>query len=210
MAIVIVFAGIRLATDVPNIASGTVPDESEFEHRYTAFAWLAYAHILPGIVYLLLAPIQLWRGFRNRHLRWHRRIGRVALAAGLLSGLFAIVFGWFLSFGGILEATAAVVFGVYFLLALGTAYRAIRRRDVRTHRRWMVRAFAVGVAVGTIRLWIGLFQALGLLNFEDAFGVAFWLSFAMHAIAAEIYLRWRPSSGGAPVRPTRGSAEIAA
>jgi uncharacterized membrane protein YozB (DUF420 family) len=196
VAIVVVFVGIRLATDVPNVTSGTVPDESLFEHRYARYPWLAYAHILPGAVYLLIAPIQLWRRFRTRHFAVHRRMGRVALVAGIISGTFAILFGAFHAFGGPLEASAAIVFGAWFLLALATAYRAIRRRDVRTHRRWMIRAFAVGAAVGTIRLWIGLFEAFGLMSFRDAIGVAFWLSFVLHAVAAELYLRWRPSAAG--------------
>ena len=197
---VVVFVVIRLGNDIPNVTSGTVPAADEFDHRYARYPWLAYAHILPGLLYLLLAPIQLWRGFRNRHLRWHRRIGRVALVAGGLSGVFAILFGWFLSFGGPLEASAAVVFGAWFLFSLGTAYRAIRRRDVRTHRRWQIRAFAVGVAVGTIRIWILLFEALGLLGTQDAFGVAFWISFLLHAGAAELYLRARPEVTGAAPR----------
>jgi hypothetical protein len=39
------------------------------------------------------------------------------------------------------------------------------------HRRWMIRAFAVGVAVGTIRIWQAVFVGFGLLSFEDAFGL---------------------------------------
>lgn len=64
----------------------------------------------------------------------------------------------------------------------------------------MIRAFAIGLAVGTIRLWIGLFEAFGLLSFRDAFGVAFWISFVMHATAAELYVRWRPTASGGPRR----------
>lgn len=127
---------------------------------------------------------------------WHRRIGRVALGAGLVSGVFAIAFGFFMSWGGTAQAAASVVFGVWFLFSLGSAYRAIRSRDVTTHRRWMIRAFAVGLAVGTIRIWIGLFEGFGLLDFRDAFGAAFWIAFLMHAGAAELYLRWRPSASG--------------
>ena len=205
LLIVLVFAAIRLAVDVPNVMSGTIPDPSAFEHRYARYPWLAYAHILPGVGYLLLAPIQLWRGFRNRHLRWHRRIGRMTLALGLTSGVFAILFGFFQSFGGVLEATAAVTFGLWFIACLVHAYRSIRRRDVHTHRRWMIRAFAVGLAVGTIRIWIGLFEATGVLTFRDAFGVAFWISFVMHAAAAELWLRWRPGASGF-VTASRGAA----
>jgi len=188
---------IRLATDVPNIVSGSIPPADSFEHRYARYPWLAYAHILPGVVYLVLAPIQLWRGFRDRHLRWHRRIGRVTLVAGLTAGVFAIGFGAFLSFGGLLEASASTLFGAWFVMSLLVAYRFIRRGNPGAHRRWMIRAFAVGLAVGTIRLWIGLFESLGLLSFRDAFGVAFWISFVLHAGAAEAWIRVRPEVNGA-------------
>jgi hypothetical protein len=70
----------------------------------------------------------------------------------------------------------------------------------------MIRALAVGLAVGTIRIWIGLFEAFGLLEFRDAFGVAFWISFTLHALIAEAWLYWRPSASGAvrraSARPT--------
>ena len=205
LLVVLVFFAIRLVVDVPNVLTGTIPDESLFEHRYARYPWLAYSHILPGIVFLLIAPFQLWRSFRNRNLERHRRLGRVALGAGLLSGVFAIIFGFFQSFGGLLQASAAVAFGIWFLGSLGLAYRAIRARDIDAHRRWMIRAFAIGLAVGTIRLWIGLFQAFGLLSFRDSFGVGFWISFVMHAAVAELYVRWRPTASGRP-RRERASA----
>lgn len=204
IAIVVVFAGIRLATDVPHIVRGTLPADALFEHRYVRDPWLAYAHIVPGLVYLLAAPLQLWRAFRGSHIRLHRRLGRVALAAGALSGVAAIVFGVWQPYGGAVEAAATAVFGAYFLIALGLAYRAIRRRDAAAHRRWAIRGFALGLAVGTIRIWIGLFEGLGVMSFRDAFGVAFWLAFALHAIAAELYVRWRPWVGGRPPRTPSG------
>ena len=206
IAIITVFAGIRLSIDVPNVLSGTVPDESLFEHRYAVHAWLAYAHILPGLVYLLIAPFQLARSVRNRNLGRHRRLGRVAVVAGILSGIFAIVFGGLLSFGGPAQAVASVAFGAWFVLTLGIAYRAIRRRDLRTHRRWMIRAFAIGVAVGTIRIWIGLFEGFGILDFRDALATAFWLSLSLHALLAELWLLWRPDVSGSG-RVRRAPAE---
>jgi uncharacterized membrane protein YozB (DUF420 family) len=103
-----------------------------------------------------------------------------------------------------LEASATAIFGVYFTVALVLAYRTIRRRDVAQHRRWMIRAFAIGLAVGTIRVWIGLFQVLELLSLEESFGIAFWISFILHAIAAELWLHWRPNPDGRPGAERRG------
>lgn len=78
-----------------------------------------------------------------------------------------------------------MVFGSRFLVSLVMAFRAIKRGDVVNHRRWMIRAFAVGIAVGTIRIWLGLFALTGLFDFRDSFAVAFWIAFVMHVAAAE-------------------------
>lgn len=193
IAVVMVFAVIRVTIDWSNLTSGVVPPEGEFDRRYALQPALAYAHIIPGVVYLLLAPFQVSRRFRNRHLELHRRIGRFLVPTGVVTGVFAVVFGFFFSFGGFAEASATLVFGVYFVVALLVAFGAIRAGEQIRHRRWMIRAFAIGLGVGSIRLWVGLFQATGLLTFEAAFGVAFWIAFVIHAIAAEIWLRLRPT-----------------
>lgn len=205
VVIVLVFAAIRVGTDWPHILDGTVP-EGDFSQRYVAHPWLAYLHIAPGVAYLLGAPLQLSRRFRTRHYTVHRRLGRVLLSLALLAGVLAVVFGLFLPWGGVLEASASLVFGSWFVACLVLAFRAIRRKDVSQHRRWMIRAFAVGVGVGTIRLWVGLFTALTIgrnggpegLTLPDqfTFGLAFWLAFAMHVALGEWWLRRTPDLEG--------------
>lgn len=186
--IVLVYFGLRLSVDVPNLAASTVP-EDPYERRYVEHPWRAYLHIVPGVIYLLGAPLQLSRRFRTRHYDVHRRVGRILLGAALLSGVFAFVFGVPFAFGGFWQAAATVVFGVWFLVCLLLGFRAIRRDDPAQHRRWMVRAFAMGVGVGTIRVWIGVFWGLGLLSAPAAFAAAFWVAFLIHAAAAEWWLR---------------------
>lgn len=193
IAVVLVFAVIRVTIDSQNIATGVIPEEGEFDRRYAQYPILAYAHILPGVVYLVLAPLQISRRFRNRHLDLHRKMGRILVPIGILSGVLGVIFGFFFSFGGFAEASAAVVFGTWFVIALALAYSYIRAGDTVRHRRWMIRAFAIGLGVGTIRIWVGLFEATALLEFDDAFGAAFWLSWTLHVIAGEIWLWRRPT-----------------
>ena len=205
IAIVLVFAMIRVSTDWPHILAGTVP-EDDYSERYVAHPWLAYLHIAPGVAYLLGAPLQLTRRFRTRHYTVHRRLGRVLLSFALVTGVLAVVFGLFFSWGGVLEASASLIFGVWFVACLVLAFLAIRRNDVSQHRRWMIRAFAVGIGVGTIRLWIGVFTALTIgrnggpegLTLPDqfTFGVAFWLAFTMHVALGEWWLRRTPDLQG--------------
>ena len=186
--LVLVSVGRRLTVDVPNLASGAVPDPDEFDHRYALHPVLAYLHIAVGVVYLVGAPVQLSRRVRSRHLALHRRMGRVVLPAGLLTGVSAILAGVVFPFDGFLEVSATVVFGAYMIAALVTAYVAVRARDIARHRRWMIRAFAAGVAVGTQRVWLGVLVGPGGMPFEQAFGVAFWLAFVVNVLAAEVYL----------------------
>ena len=101
LGIVLVFAARRLEDDVPHLVAGTLPVDDDFAVRYVQHPVVAYLHIGLGVVYLLGAPLQLSHGFRSRHYAVHRRLGRVLLTAGLLSGVFALVFGLPLAFGGV-------------------------------------------------------------------------------------------------------------
>lgn len=99
--------------------------------------------------------------------------------------MFALIFGIFYPYGGMDQVSATVLFGLWFLACLVLALQAIRADDIQ-HRRWMIRAFAVGI--GTIRIWLVVFQATGLLDLPSRFP-AFWTSFSMHVVAGELWLR---------------------
>ena len=202
--IVLAFVARRLSVDVPNVSAGTTPDDP-FSVRYVEHPWRAYLHIAPGVIYLLGAPFQLSRRFRTRHYTLHRRMGRVLLSCALLSGTFALVFGIPFAWGGGLEASATVVFGAWFVACLVLAFRAIRSDNVPQHRRWMIRAFAVGVGIGTIRIWVGIFEGIEQTRSggttpatpdHTMFGVAFWLAFTMHVLIGEWWLRRTPALDG--------------
>ena len=41
-----------------HLVGGAVPGPDAFEHRYVLHPVLVYLHIVPGVVYLVLAPLQ--------------------------------------------------------------------------------------------------------------------------------------------------------
>jgi Predicted membrane protein (DUF2306) len=92
IGIVITFYGIRLATDLPFLLTGTDPEPEDFESRYVSHHWLAYLHMTPGVLYLLGAPLQLSERIRTKHYTFHRRLGRVLVGAAALSIALALVF----------------------------------------------------------------------------------------------------------------------
>jgi uncharacterized membrane protein len=158
--------------------------------RYPA---LTLIHILPGLLFLALGPLQFNAGWRRRHPRWHRISGRIFVISGLVIGLTALVMSLAMpAIGGINQAVATTLFAGLFLFELGRAWWHIRRREIAPHREWMIRAFAIGLAVATIRPIIGFFFATSPLSGlapGQFFGPAFWLGFGLHLIVAEVWIR---------------------
>jgi len=98
--------------------------------------------------------------------------------------------------GGVNQAAATTLFGTFFLFALCKAFWHIRRREVVLHREWMIRAFSIGIAVAAIRPIIGVFFAtspLTGLTAREFFGIAFWIGFVLHLIAAEAWIHTTPA-----------------
>jgi uncharacterized membrane protein len=165
---------------------------------------LTLVHILPGLLFVVLGPLQFSSTFRKRHLRLHRRVGRIFILGGAALGVSALVMSFAMpSIGGATQAAATTLFGLWFLFALGKALRHILRREIALHREWMIRAFSIGLAVATIRPIIAVFFATspfsGLTPYEF-FGAGFWIGFALHLVAAEVWIQWtRPETTVLPV-----------
>lgn len=124
------------------------------------------------------------------------------MLCGLVVGVSALVMSVAMpAMGGTAQATATLLFGVFFLIELAIGFRSIRRRDIARHREWMIRALSTGLAVATIRPIVALLFAtssLSGLTSEQFFGIGFWLGFVLHLSAAEVWIRWTRSITPAP------------
>jgi uncharacterized membrane protein len=177
-------------------APASNPGAAQFaalDDLFARYPVVTLVHILPGLLFMVLGPLQFSSTIRARHLQWHRRSGRVYLICGLVIGVSALVMSVAMpSIGGATQAAATTLFALFFLVALGKAYWHVMRREIARHREWMIRAFAIGLAVATIRPIIGLFFATSRfsgLTPDVFFGIAFWIGFVLHLIAAEGWIQ---------------------
>lgn len=198
----IAVAARRITYLVPIVVKGYSPPAAAPNPRTAQFItldqvfarhpFLTMIHVVPGLLFMILGPLQFSSTIRARHLWWHRLSGRVFVVCGLIIGISALVMSFAMqSIGGVNQAAATILFGAFFLFALCKAFWHIRRREVALHRQWMIRAFAVGLAVATIRPIVGAFfatsQLSGLTPYQF-FGTAFWIGFVLHLIAAESWI----------------------
>lgn len=185
----------------PSPAPANFPPAAEMDAGFAQHEFLTLIHIFPGLLFVVLGPFQFVRGLRSRRPRLHRWMGRVVLVSGLVVGTSALIMSPQMAIGGVNETAATSFFAVIFLFALIKAFLHIRHRRVALHREWMIRAFAVGLAVAAIRPIVGVFFATARLTHltpHEFFGTAFWLGFTTQLIVAEIWINYTRPVASAP------------
>jgi uncharacterized membrane protein len=204
---VVIRRTLNLFTSSPvprNFPEAAALDAGSARHRL-----LTMVHIIPGLIFVVLGPLQFIQTLRNRRPALHRWTGRVVIVSGMIIGVSALVMSPQMAIGGANEAAATMLFAIVFLFALVKAFLSIRRGKVVPHREWMIRAFAIGLAVATIRPIVGVFFAtrgITHLTPHDFFGTAFWLGFTVQLMVAEVWINWT-RRGIAPAAESRPMGE---
>ena len=174
LRLVEVAGGPALMPDNPRVSASPLP---------------VVVHVLAAAVYALVGAFQFPARLRRHHRTWHRRAGRVLVVAGLLvagSGLWMTLFYADAPGGWVLWTVRLVVSS-----AMGTAlvlgFAAIRRRDLPSHRAWMVRAYALGLGAGTQVLTQGFGQAaFGTCELSTALSIS--AGWVVNAAVAELVI----------------------
>jgi uncharacterized membrane protein len=159
--------------DTVQIPTGTYAKDSA--HLAVApFSW--FLHVLAGVAFGICGPMNFVLALRHRFGRLHRVTGWIFFASALVLGLSALS----LLFSVEPQRTLVVdiargVFGLALLLAVAKAIAAIRRRDIPGHRAWVIRAYAIGMGLGTVAL---VFFPIYLVTGAPPTGLASDLLFA--------------------------------
>lgn len=149
-----------------------------------------FMHLAGGSIALAAGAWQLNSQLRARRPSLHRRIGRVYVAAVLVGGVGAAILAP-RSQEGIVTHWGFGLLAVAWLGTTGVAYRAIRRRDLASHRRWMLRSYALTFAAVTLRIYLPLSQALGL-PFGPSYQVISWLCWVPNLLLVELLVVGNP------------------
>ncbi len=122
--------------------------------RFFAAPAPVVVHIVSAVLFSVLGALQFSPGLRSSRPLWHRYTGRMAAPLGLataLSGLWMTLFypNADTNFDGPAVYAMRLAAGSGMVAAMVLALRAIARRDIPAHQRWMTRAFALGMGAGT-------------------------------------------------------------
>lgn len=152
-------------------------------------------HVVLGAFYLIFAPFQFVRSVRSRRIGYHRRMGRILVAVGLVVGTTALFMGLVIPFSGWVESALIALFGSVFVFALGMGFVHVRAGRVALHREWMIRAFAVALAIATQRvIFVPSLFVFGVTAPTDGrvvtLSLAAWAAaLVVHSSLAEVWIQ---------------------
>lgn len=99
---------------------------------------LLIPHTLAGTIALLAGPVQFSSRIRQRHLQFHRVLGRLYVAAVFIGGPTGIALAW-----GRPGLPGTSMQAAAWMVCTGAALILARNRQIVQHRQWMVRSYAV-------------------------------------------------------------------
>jgi len=196
----------------PGALSAAKNPAAQLDLHFRNHRILTLAHVLPAMLFMVLGPLEFVRGLRSKYPQVHRWSGRFFLAASAVVGITGLTMAFGKTIGGLDEKAAITLFGAFFLMPLAKALWHARRREFAQHREWMLRGYAIGLAVATIRPIMGAFFAAasmhgGIPAPKEFFGTAFWMGFTLQTMAAEIWINYtRPDSAAQMAELSRALA----
>ena len=153
---------------------------------FRARPWGIYPHALFGALALGTGAAQLHPGLLVRRRALHRTLGTVYVASCAVVGLAGLYMAAYAA-GGAVPRAGFGLLAVLLLATTGAAYRAARRREIRAHRAWMLRSFALIFAAVTLRVELPLLIVAFRGDFTPAYQVVAWLCWVPNLAFAE----WR-------------------
>lgn len=139
---------LMAAARVVQVPMGALPDDAL---KYTATPASLFLHATGGVLFGLLGPLQFGRSLTHRFGRFHRVSGRAFVISGALLALSGLRLVW--AFPGtstpVLDV-ARIAASAGLGLTLWWGVRAAQRKNIPSHRAWMIRAYALGMGAATI------------------------------------------------------------
>lgn len=162
---------------------------------YAAKQALIGAHIVFGVSALLIGPVQFYitSAWRDRSL--HKLLGRLYLLCVICSSAAAVLLVP-VAFGKPVSSVGFLVLAILWSGSTIAAVRSARRGDLATHKKWMIRSYAMTFAAITLRAEYGLLIFGANLPLEAAYQIVSWSSWTLNLLFAEWFLVGRRTAIG--------------
>jgi uncharacterized membrane protein len=146
---------------------------------------LLIPHTLSGVIALLAGPVQFSSRLRQRHLDFHRVLGRIYLVCVIIGAFTGMALA-----AGRPGMPGTCMQGAAWIVCTVAAVITARNRQIVQHRQWMIRSYAVTftfVSSRVLNLWPVYWSHLG-----DVFSAVGVIAFTLVSLLiVDLGLNWR-------------------
>ncbi|MBC7849398.1 MAG: DUF2306 domain-containing protein [Chitinophagaceae bacterium] len=150
-------------------------------------------HIVGASAALLLGPLQFWPKFRTRFIRYHRAAGKIFIFGSLLAAVGAFRIN--LMYDCVACRYSLGILSVIWFFVTAAAWWAIKNKNVKAHRQFMIRSYTASLAFVFIRISSILpFNPYPFIDDRTQQRITSeWLCWVIPFMVIELYMVWLPS-----------------
>jgi uncharacterized membrane protein len=176
---------------------------SPLRQRYAPIWWLMLLHGVPGAAALLLGVFQFSSRLRQRHLQWHRVMGRIYVGSTFIAAPVAVIVAIKLPIPTLLLASIIQAGG--WIVTTATALYCVRTGQIQQHREWMMRSYPFAMVFVAVRA----IQAIPAVARSGpmAFITVVWSVIAVAAFLPSFLIEWQKLAAGRRALKARAAAQ---
>lgn len=149
------------------------------------YLFFFYLHVYTSLFTLFAGFTQFSSSILKKNTNIHRWIGKVYVIVVLF---FAAPSGFFIGLyanGGFTSILAFTTLAVLWFACTLKAFTAIKKGDVRTHKKFMYRSYALAFSAVTLRLWKVILVFLFQPSPMDVYQIIAWLGWIPNVLFVE-------------------------
>ncbi|MDF2451521.1 MAG: hypothetical protein K0S26_1025 [Bacteroidota bacterium] len=147
-----------------------------------------FIHVFSAIFVLLAGYTQFSESLRKKNPKMHRRLGWFYVIVTLFfAGPSGLIIGIYANGGTSSQIAFCLLAFLWMLFTLMAVIQAMRRQ-MSSHRAWMIRSFALALSAITLRAWKYILVALFHPKPMDVYQIVAWLGWTLNLVVAEIII----------------------
>jgi hypothetical protein len=148
-----------------------------------------YIHVFTGVLTLLAGFTQFSGFILREHRSLHRAMGKFYVAMVLLINFPAGMLMAFYANGFWPTKLAFIILDSLWFWFTLKAYLEIRKGNIKTHKQFMIRSYALTFSAITLRTWKMVLSGLFVINPDTLYMIDAWLGFVPNWLFAEWVIR---------------------
>lgn len=167
-----------------------------------------YIHILTAIPPLFLGLIGFSAKIRRSGGQTHKIIGTIYCVGIWVSAVTGLLLATANTHGVLAKLGFATLAIAWFTITY-VAYLEARRKNFPSHRQWMIRSFAITLAVVSVRPMF-IFGPPSGMDYDSYYQIVTWMCWVPNLLIAEWYIRVTNYSGRFVHKPQQTSPDLVA